>query len=81
MKRSTIVKLVIITFCIIAGLWLYSENPHKVQGLAFQNIEALAGNEDGLEGDKWGMCIGYGDVDCLSLKVDKMIDNYSLNND
>lgn len=78
-RKGIVVKFSIILTCIVAGLWLYARNQHKIQNLPFENVEALAAGETDDVQD--GYCVSIGDVDCLSLKVYKIIDNYSLNND
>jgi len=65
-------KITIILLCIcliFLSYFFYSES--KIKDLAFDNIEALATDED----DGWIRCIGSGPYDCYGRKVEFRMDN------
>lgn len=59
---KTYLKIMLIGMCVIAFACISYHRNHqkKFDNLFFENVEALANNEQGQE---W-ICIGDGDVDC-----------------
>ena len=75
MKKKTVLKLLFITSCLVAVCSLfYNNETNTLDSLAFQNIEALAHDEN----DAGAYCAGYGSVDCRSYKVEYKVSGLSL---
>ncbi len=75
MKKKTVLKLLFIASCLVAMYSLfYSNETNALDNLAFQNIEALAQDEN----DAGANCYGCGSVDCRGYKVEYKISGLSL---
>lgn len=72
MKKK--LKLVGFTFCLVAGIYLGSNQNNEISTLVLDNIEALAYGEHG------GIvrCYGDGSVDCHGYWVEMKITGLSL---
>lgn len=73
MKKN--VKLILVAGCLVAA-YNFSGNRETfdLNELAFQNIDALAQDENDENAD----CFGYGSVDCRTHKVEFKISGFSL---
>ena len=75
MKRETLVKLILVTGCLMAEYCLSgNRETTDLNKLAFQNIEALAQGENDADAN----CFGCGSVDCRGHKVEYKISGLSL---
>lgn len=73
MKKNTIKGMV--TLICLGGIYFFNtSDATTVNQLAFENIEALAGGENGEN----MICFGDGSIDCHSYKVEKKITGFSL---
>lgn len=73
MKKNIITGM--IALICLGGIYLFKTSDTTiVNQLAFENIEALAGGEDGEN----VICYGDGSIDCHGHKVEKMITGFSL---
>ena len=75
MKRETLVKLILVTGCLMAAYCLAgNRETTDLNKLAFLNIEALAQGENDADAN----CFGCGSVDCRGHKVEYKISGLSL---
>ncbi len=61
------------------GAWYFyntTSPKNLVNDLAFENIEALAGDSEGANENY--ICINHGEVDCNGIKVDAKYSGFSL---
>lgn len=75
MRKKTLLKLIFTASCLLATYSLLNKRETTtLNKLAFQNIEALASGEN----DDNAYCLGYGSIDCRTVKVEYKVTNFSL---
>lgn len=67
-------------FLLLFGAWYFghtTSDKNPMNELMFENIEALANNENGQSGENYS-CYGRGEVDCDGDKFEVKISGFSL---